>query len=597
MTSSPAKRKRAAPVPDFEEGWDVESLQVSSVPSRKKKARVHLSDAGFESQDDASDISPSSAPSLAATATATATIADTGSPLIEASSSRTTNTLRSKKYHCSFPDCNKTFDRPVRLQTHINSHTGERPHVCPREGCTKSFYKPEHLNRHTKEKHSSNQVTCTFKVHNDQSDRIEPCGKVFESSSKLKRHLAMHEDKEDTTCNWEGCRKVFRKQETLQRHIRKDHLNEDSYMCTHETAEGGTCGRFFPTPGQLKGHEAREHNAPKYVCEICTIEMVPILEDALPEFDDLDPAFLPTPGDLQDGELESNIISSLSLEDTPPDGLQYFERIVGFPTYHDLQRHNKAVHPPTCYHCSKRCRSSKDLAAHIDIHHPPLDGPPPELPVAEKKFFCPHDGCPRSILGNGFTKKGNMDAHIKGAHTKAKDFVCGSFDLSGNKKVTGWNGKGCGMALGTKQSLIGHIRTQHLSIPAHNKARPMVQNKEQKSNIKSEMQAADTDSMEVDDAMPNHALSMLTGAGYEELRPHACILASNGCQIRFKNAYDLSVHMELTHDWTVDDINDTFELGFEAEPGAPNDTDGTLGHRLETEMNKNGDREAIDPRL
>jgi len=45
--------------------------------------------------------------------------------------------VRRKPFPC--PYCRRRFDRPSIRQTHINSHTGNRPHVCKFPGCNKTF--------------------------------------------------------------------------------------------------------------------------------------------------------------------------------------------------------------------------------------------------------------------------------------------------------------------------------------------------------------------------------------------------------------------------------------------------------------------------
>ncbi|KAI6799441.1 hypothetical protein KC363_g1285 [Hortaea werneckii] len=56
-------------------------------------------------------------------------------------------------------------------------------------------------------------------------------------------------------------------------------------------------------------------------------------------------------------------------------------------------------------------------------------------------------------------------------------------------------------------------------------------------------------------AEPKHgALSMLTGHGYDEIRPIPCMI--HGCANRFTKDYELATHLELTHGWQVDDVND-----------------------------------------
>lgn len=587
-----ASKKRSAPVDHDEvdgETSDFESTRAHPTPSRQKKARFQTPD----DDDNTSVYARSTIPSLADTNTAT--IAETDTPQTAASSTRSKSKSRVKKFHCTFPNCTKAFDRPVRLQTHINSHTGERPHSCPHEYCDKRFHKPEHLNRHIQEKHGNETFTCTHKVRKDDTGIIEECGRTFESANKLKRHVAMHEDKEETTCSWDGCGKVFRKQDTLQRHIKKDHLNEDSWVCNQQMPDGDICGESFPTPGQLRGHKERYHSAPKYICQICTDAMVHPPEEPEPIDNGLDSAFLPTPEDYQETGhgFDPNVLGNLSLEDSTGSRLQSPGGLVYFPTYHDLQRHNKFAHPPVCDHCGKKCRSSKDLAAHIDIEH--CSGEKPQL---EKKFLCPIEDCPRSVAGNGFTKKGNMDVHVKTTHTKQKNFVCGEYDLKDNKKVEGWEGKGCGMALGTKASLIGHIRTQHLDLPVNEKM------PKRKTNPKAKRSNDEDEDMDDAPDAPSKALAMLTGVGYQELRHFACLMAAGpgGCQMRFTKEYELCSHMELTHGWNVDDINDALGNPMEGfEDDGVQLAEGRLRRELEQHVGRfnaaDGEVHMLDPQL
>jgi len=48
------------------------------------------------------------------------------------------------------PYCGKVCDRPSTLKTHINSHTGERPHVCYQPGCGRQFTVLSNMYRHAK---------------------------------------------------------------------------------------------------------------------------------------------------------------------------------------------------------------------------------------------------------------------------------------------------------------------------------------------------------------------------------------------------------------------------------------------------------------
>jgi len=53
-----------------------------------------------------------------------------------------------KKHKCKV--CDKRFTRPSSLQTHIYSHTGEKPFQCEVEGCGRQFSVVSNLRRHRK---------------------------------------------------------------------------------------------------------------------------------------------------------------------------------------------------------------------------------------------------------------------------------------------------------------------------------------------------------------------------------------------------------------------------------------------------------------
>ncbi|KAJ3558657.1 hypothetical protein NM688_g790 [Phlebia brevispora] len=57
------------------------------------------------------------------------------------------NTHGFRPYVC--PLCDKSFSRPSALDTHMNSHTGDKPFVCDFEGCDKHFTTKSNMRRHS----------------------------------------------------------------------------------------------------------------------------------------------------------------------------------------------------------------------------------------------------------------------------------------------------------------------------------------------------------------------------------------------------------------------------------------------------------------
>ncbi|KAF8902668.1 hypothetical protein CPB85DRAFT_1199759, partial [Mucidula mucida] len=48
------------------------------------------------------------------------------------------------------PVCGKKFSRPSGLKIHVTTHTGEKPYICPEEGCGRAFSVQSNMRRHVR---------------------------------------------------------------------------------------------------------------------------------------------------------------------------------------------------------------------------------------------------------------------------------------------------------------------------------------------------------------------------------------------------------------------------------------------------------------
>jgi len=53
-----------------------------------------------------------------------------------------------RPFSCEF--CHKRFSLDFNLRTHLRTHTGEKPYVCPVPGCFKRFNQSSNLTSHEK---------------------------------------------------------------------------------------------------------------------------------------------------------------------------------------------------------------------------------------------------------------------------------------------------------------------------------------------------------------------------------------------------------------------------------------------------------------
>ena len=227
---------------------------------------------------------------------------------------------------------------------------------------------------------------------------------------------------------------------------------------------------------------------------------------------------------------------------------------VAFATYALLQAHVKAVHPPQCPECLLTCATSRELRRHLEIAHGHVD-------VEQRKVFpCTVPGCDRS-----FTKKGNLNVHVRTVHEGERRFVCGETDLSTSRKAEGYTGEGCGKRYGSKLALEEHVRTSHLghqNAKAERRQRLGLASKGRgkgmneagggrnrgHGNLQSQNQQTSSVS----------TLAALTGQGYAEEtgRKIACFYET--CAHRFHRDYDLWVHMGSKHGCSEDETQGLF---------------------------------------
>lgn len=114
-------------------------------------------------------------------------------------------------FKCSF--CDKMFRHRNDVNNHERLHTGERPFVCPRPGCTKDFKLRSAMNTHVKIVHDKVTWPCP------------ECDMVFKAPMGRRYHMgAVHAKEKPFPCK--QCGKCFAQRDILSAHMGAYHATK-----------------------------------------------------------------------------------------------------------------------------------------------------------------------------------------------------------------------------------------------------------------------------------------------------------------------------------------------------------------------------------
>eukprot|EP01135_Chromosphaera_perkinsii_P004018 Nk52_evm31s266 gene=Nk52_evmTU31s266 len=114
---------------------------------------------------------------------------------------------------CTWKNCNKLFPERFKMERHMLSHTGEKPHQCQFPDCGKEFSRQDRLAQHEIQAHSD--------IRNYVCEH-EGCGKGFKRPDHLRKHLQIHEE-EKWKCEEPFCFRILPSYSDLLLHYKNEH--------------------------------------------------------------------------------------------------------------------------------------------------------------------------------------------------------------------------------------------------------------------------------------------------------------------------------------------------------------------------------------
>ncbi|XP_061730143.1 zinc finger protein 383-like [Cydia pomonella] len=139
-----------------------------------------------------------------------------------------------KQVHACY-ECDKEFRCQAQLETHVRTHTGDKPFSCMY--CSRRFAQKHNLTIH-------------LRVHTGEKPfQCDVCSKTFSAQGNLQAHLKIHTGQKDHVCSL--CNKSFITSSELSRHINK-HRGVKNYKCD-------ICGAAYAQSRDLKIHKMKKH--------------------------------------------------------------------------------------------------------------------------------------------------------------------------------------------------------------------------------------------------------------------------------------------------------------------------------------------------
>lgn len=135
--------------------------------------------------------------------------------------------LTNKSFHrCHFENCGRIFNKLSNLAIHLNkNHAEEHPYNFPVRIHDKKFTRNE-------DSETNNGQDCKVpKFRKIHVCLYEKCGKIFENTSMLKRHMIIHIGEKNYSCQICGYKSFWK--DNFDRHVKTQHKENTIHLASY----------------------------------------------------------------------------------------------------------------------------------------------------------------------------------------------------------------------------------------------------------------------------------------------------------------------------------------------------------------------------
>ncbi|XP_034233362.1 PR domain zinc finger protein 15-like [Thrips palmi] len=150
--------------------------------------------------------------------------------------------------------CKQSFESEFKLQSHLKAHDLNKNKSGPPKS---KICKSHSLQKHAKKKDDSIPELSQSESPERKVFICEVCGAIFKSSSSMKTHRFLHEERK-FECGI--CKKRFHRKDVLQEHLR---VHQDAnFPCS-------ICGKKYKTKKSLYVHSLIHKGSKRFACGVC----------------------------------------------------------------------------------------------------------------------------------------------------------------------------------------------------------------------------------------------------------------------------------------------------------------------------------------